>query len=48
MYLELPGEKAIAKARHMVRTMKENDGANSPLRILVAIEQMQIPLRLSL
>jgi hypothetical protein len=30
MYLELPGEKGSAKARHMVRTMKESGVMMAP------------------
>ena len=44
MYLELHGDQAVAKAREMVRTMKErgdNDGADTWLRIIVAIETMR-------
>ena len=44
MYLELHGDQAVAKAREMVRTMKErgdNDGADAWLRIIVAIETMR-------
>ena len=44
MYLELHGEEAIAKARDMVRAMKEsgdNDSADTWLRIIVAIETSQ-------
>ncbi len=44
MYLELHGEEAVAKAREMVRAMKEsgdNDGADTWLRIIVAIETMK-------
>ena len=44
MYLKLHGEEAIAKAREMVRTIKESgdsDGADTWLRIIVAIETMQ-------
>jgi hypothetical protein len=44
MYLELHGDQSVAKAREMVRTMKErgnNDGADTWLRIIVAIETMR-------
>jgi hypothetical protein len=41
LFLDLHGEEAIARARDMVRTMRErgdNDGADAWLRIIVAIE----------
>ena len=44
IYLELHGHQAVAKARGMVRTMKErgdNGGTDTWLRIIVAIETMQ-------
>jgi hypothetical protein len=42
--LERYGDQAVAKAREMVRTLKErgdNDGADTWLRIIVAIEAMR-------
>ena len=44
LFLELHGEEAIAKARDMVRAMRErsdNDGADRWLRIIVAIGAMR-------
>jgi hypothetical protein len=44
MYLQLYGDQAVAKAREMVRTMRErgdNDGADTWLQIIVAIEAMR-------
>ena len=44
LFLELHGEEAVAKARDMVRTMRErsdNDGADRWLRIIVEIESQQ-------
>jgi hypothetical protein len=43
MHLELYGDQAVAKAREMVRTLKErgdNDGADTWLRIIVALETL--------
>jgi hypothetical protein len=44
LHLERYGDQAVAKAREMVRTLKErgdNDGADTWLRIIVAIETMR-------
>jgi hypothetical protein len=44
MYVERYGDEAIAKAREMVRSLKERgdeDGADTWLRIIVAIETMR-------
>jgi hypothetical protein len=44
MYVEWHGDGAVAKAREMVRTLKERgdeDGADTWLRIIVAIETMR-------
>jgi len=44
LHLERCGDQAIAKAREMVWTLKErgdNDGADTWLRIIVAIETMR-------
>jgi len=44
LHLERHGGQAVAKAREMVRTLKErgdNDGADTWLRIIVAIETMR-------
>jgi hypothetical protein len=41
--LDRYGDQAVAKAREMVRTLKErgdNDGADTSLRIIVTIETM--------
>ncbi len=46
IYRERYGDQAVAKAREMVWTMKErgdNDGADTWLRIIVAIETMKRP-----
>jgi hypothetical protein len=43
LHLERHGDQPVAKAREMVRTLKErgdNDGADTWLRIIVAIETM--------
>ena len=42
LHLERDGEQAVAKAREMVRTLKErgdNDGADTWLRIIVTMRQ---------
>jgi hypothetical protein len=44
LHLERHGHPAVAKARQMVRTLKERadtDGADTWLRIIVAIETMR-------
>jgi hypothetical protein len=44
LHLERYGDQAVAKAREMVRTLKErgdNDGADTRLRVIVAIETMR-------
>ena len=44
MHLERYGDRAVARAREMVRTLKErgdNDGADTWLRIIVAIETLR-------
>jgi len=44
LHLERYGDQAVAKAREMVRTLKErgdNDGADTWLRIIVAIKTMR-------
>jgi hypothetical protein len=44
LYLELHGDDAVAKARAMVRAMRErgdNNGADRWLQIIVAIETMR-------
>ena len=44
LHLDQHGDEAVAKAREMVRTMKrrgDHDGADTWLRIIVAIETMQ-------
>jgi hypothetical protein len=44
LHLERHGDQAVAKAREMVRTLKkrgDNDGADTWLRIIVAIETMR-------
>ena len=44
LHLERYGDQAVAKAREMVRTLKErgdNDGADTWLRVIVAIETMR-------
>ena len=44
MHLERYGDEAVAKAREMVRSLKERgdeDGADTWLRIIVAIETMR-------
>jgi hypothetical protein len=44
LWLELHCEEAVAKARDMVRTMRErgdNDGADRWLRIIVEIEAVR-------
>ncbi len=44
MHLDLHGEQAVAKAREMVRGFSERedkDGADTWLRIIVAIETMR-------
>ena len=44
LHLERYGDQAVAKAREMVRTLKargDNDGADTWLRIIVAIETMR-------
>jgi hypothetical protein len=44
MYLERHGNQVVVKARETVRTLKErgdNDGADTWLRIIVAIETMR-------
>jgi hypothetical protein len=44
LFLELHGEEAVAKARDMIRTMRErgdNDGADTWLRIIVEMEAMR-------
>jgi len=44
LHLERYGDQAVAKAREMVRTLKErgdNDGADTWLRIIVALETMR-------
>jgi len=44
LHLERDGEQAVAKAREMVRALKErgdNDGADTWLRIIVAIETLR-------
>ena len=43
LHLDRYGDQAVAKAREMVRTLKErgdNDGADTWLRIIVTIETM--------
>ena len=43
LHLDRHGDQAVANAREMVRTLKErgdNDGADTWLRIIVAIETM--------
>jgi hypothetical protein len=43
LHLERHGDEAVAKAREMVRTLKErgdDDGADTWLRIIVAIETL--------
>ncbi len=44
LHLQRYGDQAVAKAREMVRTLKErgdDDGADTWLRIIVAIETMR-------
>lgn len=44
LFVELHGDEAIAKARDMVRAMRERadaDGADRWLQIIMAIERMQ-------
>ncbi len=44
LHLDQHGDQAVAKAREMVRTMKrrgDHDGADTWLRIIVALEVMQ-------
>jgi len=44
LHLDRHGDRAVAKAREMVRTLKErgdNDGADTWLRVIVAIETMR-------
>lgn len=44
LFFELHGEEAVAKARDMVRTMRErgdNDGADRWLRIIVEMEAVR-------
>ena len=44
LHLDQHGDQAVAKAREMVRTMKrrgDHDGADTWLRIIVAIETMK-------
>jgi len=44
LHLERYGDQAVAKAREMVQTLKErgdNDGADTWLRVIVAIETMR-------
>ena len=44
LFVELHGSEAVAKAREMVRSMRErgdNHGADRWLQIIVAIEAMQ-------
>ncbi len=44
LHLDQHGDQAVTKAREMVRTMKrcgDHDGADTWLRIIVAIETMR-------
>ena len=46
LFLELHGDKATAKARRMVQEMRrkgDNDGADTWLRIIVAIGELGEP-----
>ena len=43
LWLQLCGDAATAKAREMVETMRKKDGADTWLRIIVAIGTLGTP-----